>query len=279
MQQGNSDLVRDSFISSFQQADDKLVATLSTLAADAYVMSKDASHHPSHITLRKRKLEQELSPLHKTDPIAKLMKIRSCKSQALLPPSTLSAGRNKGRSRRGPEICMHSRRKSQCKECKGSQICLHGRRRHQCKDCKGSQICVHDRRKHQCKDCKGSQICVHNRRKHQCKECRLSRRAHDSSPRLSTPVAKFSVDSISRMKEKGEPIVQVNRCQPLIKADNKECDGGKPRKKQSVRAAASPPSGHHTSMMVQRDHPEQSNNLLLLASVVCKGQHQLGDGS
>ena len=68
-------------------------------------------------------------------------------------------------------ICSHSRRKSECKECKGSQICPHSRLKYQCKECKGSQICPHNRRKYHCKECGGSQICPHNRQKSHCKEC------------------------------------------------------------------------------------------------------------
>lgn len=82
-------------------------------------------------------------------------------------------GRRKTRCRecKGSEICAHDRRKSQCKDCGGSEICVHGRRKAQCLECVGSEICIHSRRKGRCKECEGSQICAHNRQKAQCQEC------------------------------------------------------------------------------------------------------------
>ena len=71
----------------------------------------------------------------------------------------------------GHKICIHDRRKSQCKECGGSEICIHDRQKSQCKECGGASICIHNRIKAKCKECGGSEICIHNLQKSACKEC------------------------------------------------------------------------------------------------------------
>ena len=71
----------------------------------------------------------------------------------------------------GSGICSHGRIKSQCKECGGGSICSHGRIKSQCKDCGGGSICSHGRIKSQCKDCGGGSICSHDKQKSKCKEC------------------------------------------------------------------------------------------------------------
>lgn len=71
----------------------------------------------------------------------------------------------------GTCLCIHGRRRSQCKECGGSCICEHGRRRSRCKECRGSQICIHDRIRSQCKECGGSSYCHHGRLRTTCREC------------------------------------------------------------------------------------------------------------
>ena len=68
-------------------------------------------------------------------------------------------------------ICLHQKRRSQCKDCGGRSICQHGRLKSQCKDCGGSSICQHNRRKTICKECGGSSICQHGRVKYSCKDC------------------------------------------------------------------------------------------------------------
>ena len=67
--------------------------------------------------------------------------------------------------------CIHSRKKSYCKECGGSGICSHGRIKSQCKECGGSAICEHGRHKSACKECGGSAFCSHGKSKSICKEC------------------------------------------------------------------------------------------------------------
>ena len=38
---------------------------------------------------------------------------------------------------------------------KSRKLCMHNKRRYNCKDCKGSGICVHNKRRYSCKLCKG----------------------------------------------------------------------------------------------------------------------------
>ena len=116
----------------------------------------------------------------------------TCKDCALAPCSCTKAadGRLKFHCEecRPSGLCVHSRQKSQCKDCgTGQKKCPHGRQKSVCKDCGGSGICEHGRRKYQCKECVGStnlptltglhltdlqgpDLCVHRRQKSQCKE-------------------------------------------------------------------------------------------------------------
>ena len=50
-----------------------------------------------------------------------------------------------GDARLGTSICLHNRRRSECKDCGGASICQHNRQRSQCKDCGGASICAYRR--------------------------------------------------------------------------------------------------------------------------------------
>ena len=73
--------------------------------------------------------------------------------------------------RKGPNICLHGRVWSVCRQCGGGSICQHNRRRSVCKDCGGGGICQHGKQKTQCKACGGACVCPHGKQKSQCKEC------------------------------------------------------------------------------------------------------------
>mmetsp|Transcript_60326 Transcript_60326/g.142137 ORF Transcript_60326/g.142137 Transcript_60326/m.142137 type:complete len:430 (+) Transcript_60326:183-1472(+) len=79
--------------------------------------------------------------------------------------------KNECRACKGSSICEHSKRRNECKDCNGASICEHRRRRRECKECGGSSICEHRMLKRRCKQCKGASICAHNRRKNECKDC------------------------------------------------------------------------------------------------------------
>ena len=68
-------------------------------------------------------------------------------------------------------VCLHGRRRYQCKECVGASVCKHGRQRSQCKECGGAGFCEHGRRRSICKECGGASICEHGRQRYRCKEC------------------------------------------------------------------------------------------------------------
>ena len=71
----------------------------------------------------------------------------------------------------GGSICEHGRLRSQCKQCGGGSICQHGRIRSRCKQCGGSQICIHDRIRSTSNECRGGSICEHNKQRNTCKLC------------------------------------------------------------------------------------------------------------
>ena len=73
--------------------------------------------------------------------------------------------------RKGPNICLHGRVWSVCRQCGGGSICQHNRRRSVCKDCGGGGICEHGKQKTQCKACGGACVCPHGKQKSQCKDC------------------------------------------------------------------------------------------------------------
>jgi hypothetical protein len=85
------------------------------------------------------------------------------------PPAVATKGVQK--RRKGPNICLHGRVWSVCRQCGGGSICQHNRRRSVCKDCGGGGICLHGKQKTQCKACGGACVCPHGKQKSQCKEC------------------------------------------------------------------------------------------------------------
>ena len=71
----------------------------------------------------------------------------------------------------GKTICIHKKRKTQCRECCGSSFCEHGTNKYNCKECDGSNICKHRIIKYNCKECDGSNICKHGKHKPYCIKC------------------------------------------------------------------------------------------------------------
>jgi hypothetical protein len=94
------------------------------------------------------------------------------------PPAELDAAadgstgaKDTQKRRKGPNICLHGRVWSVCRQCGGGSICQHNRRRSVCKDCGGGGICEHGKQKTQCKACGGACVCPHGKQKSQCKDC------------------------------------------------------------------------------------------------------------
>jgi hypothetical protein len=75
--------------------------------------------------------------------------------------------------------CVHSRVKSDCKECDPTKYCFeHNMPLRMCGKCaRHPSICKHHRRKTRCVECavenngKTGSVCIHKRRKYQCTEC------------------------------------------------------------------------------------------------------------
>ena len=75
---------------------------------------------------------------------------------------------------------MHSRQRSQCKECGGGSICEHHRVRSRCKECGGGGICKHNRRRTQCKECQAAK-----KKRRAPTECEAP--GPSKSPRMALP--------------------------------------------------------------------------------------------
>lgn len=79
-------------------------------------------------------------------------------------------------------MCEHGIQKYHCYDCQGKGICIHSKRRHQCRECHLAQqrsgvitftstYCVHNKYKALCEECGGTGICLHGRNKYKCREC------------------------------------------------------------------------------------------------------------
>ena len=53
-------------------------------------------------------------------------------------------------------MCLHDKRKYECRDCGGSAFCKHAKRKDRCHECGGGALCKHDKIKNYCKDCGGS---------------------------------------------------------------------------------------------------------------------------
>jgi hypothetical protein len=90
------------------------------------------------------------------------------------PPLLCVHGTRKGRCKEGcggQQLCVHSRIKYTCKECKGPGLCVHGNVPSDCKECGGSRYCEHGKYKRACILCGGSVLCVHGVKQYSCKPC------------------------------------------------------------------------------------------------------------
>ena len=84
----------------------------------------------------------------------------------------LAAGFCRARAATADGICVHCKRKSDCRECGGSVICSHGKRKSDCRECGGSSICRHGKLKSQCRECGRSpltSVCKQTTKQRKCK--------------------------------------------------------------------------------------------------------------
>ena len=102
--------------------------------------------------------------------------------------------RNKKRNKSTRPLCIHNKRKSNCKECGGNSLCQHFIIKFECKLCNGSQICLHNKRRRYCKECNGNGLCEHLLQKNKCKYCRECRDSKDSKDPKDLKDSKDSKD-------------------------------------------------------------------------------------
>jgi hypothetical protein len=72
-----------------------------------------------------------------------------------------------------------SKKTKYCSECRkkalgySEKICVHDKKKRNCKECRPKLFCVHDKKKESCKECSvGSRFCEHRKYKKTCKLCK-----------------------------------------------------------------------------------------------------------